>query len=651
MLRQNQSCIFRKSATRFLDIRFQPKLEHLESRDLPSAATNIQLLDATILQTPTDPGYGNTWGLPKISAPSAWDKTTGSSNVVVANIDTGVDYTHPDLYLNIWLNPGEVPQAVKDLKASLGGSGAVTFRDLNQKDSSGQWVYGSYVSDVNGNTYIDAGDLLTLSYWNNGDSDNNGYKDDLIGWNFVNNTNNPWDGNGHGTHTSGTIGALANNGIGVAGVAWEVQIMPLKFIADDGSGDLNWAASAIRYSADKGAKVSNNSWGYYNGYAGDVVYNAIAYAQSKGQLFVAAAGNDGFNNDSSPWRNYPASFPLTNIISVAATTSSDAKASWSNYGRTSVDLGAPGVSILSTLPGGKYGYGSGTSMATPHVTGTAALLLSLNPNLSYSSLKSAILQGVDKVTSLSKTVSGGRLNAAKALSIGTGSTLSLDGGSGASGGTTSGGGSSGKGNIKSVNFLEDQTDTTSIRDQLPTIRIVFVFIAIENQGFRSFNFVTPILDANVLLFDSPVSPNAILPTTRGPSLISSSGAGSNVVEETAETPPVNPQPAQGRESTTEATESRAPRQRLQRPEQGNQAAPVPQLPAPPQPDVLEVLFSEETQDVSSDNGSDPSALPVENRSGQWHLEAAMIYLFSFLGGCRMPEDKEKNRKNHLQLSA
>jgi subtilisin family serine protease len=146
------------------------------------------------------------------------------------------------------------------------------------------------------------------------------------------------------------------------------------------------------------------------------VYNAISYAGSKGQLVVAAAGNDGYNNDSNPYRSYPASYDLPNIVAVAATDSRDGRPNWSNYGKTTVDLGAPGVGIWSTVPGGGYASYSGTSMATPHVTGAAALLLSKNASLGYSQLKSLILNNVDRVSSLNKkTVTGGRLNVAKAL--------------------------------------------------------------------------------------------------------------------------------------------------------------------------------------------------------------------------------------------
>jgi subtilisin family serine protease len=178
--------------------------------------------------------------------------------------------------------------------------------------------------------------------------------------------------------------------------------------------------------------VSNNSWIYYGGTTNDVVYQAVDYARTHNHLVIAAAGNDGFNNDKSIWRSYPASFNLSNVISVAATDSRDAKPNWSNYGSTSVDLGAPGVNILSTLPGGGYGNGSGTSMATPNVTGTVGLILATRPDLAAfpGTIKSLILNTVDKLKALSgKVASGGRLNAFAALSAAQGVSLPSGGSS------------------------------------------------------------------------------------------------------------------------------------------------------------------------------------------------------------------------------
>jgi subtilisin family serine protease len=415
-------------------------IETLETRRLLSAGHSA-VPDVHVQLTPTDARYadGSLWGLKKIGAPAAWDTRTGSSKVVVADIDSGIDYSHPDLYKNIWVNQGEIPPALRGLLLDTDADGLITFRDLNQSANS------SFVFDGNGDHRIDARDLLApfsmnsgvvTGGWDNGVSDDGDtYVDDLIGWNFVNNSNNPYDDNSHGTHTAGTIGATANDG-GVVGVNWQVQIMALKFLDAGGSGSFSSAATAIRYSADHGARVSNNSWGGYGGRTGDEVYNAISYAGSKGELVVAAAGNDGFNNDTHPYRSYPASYDLPNVIAVAATDSKDGRPNWSNYGKSTVDLGAPGVGIWSTIPGGGYASYSGTSMATPHVTGAAALLLSKNASLDYSQLKTLILNNVDPVSSLNKkTVTGGRLNLYKALAATAASTAVFSAG-GSSSSTT-----------------------------------------------------------------------------------------------------------------------------------------------------------------------------------------------------------------------
>jgi subtilisin family serine protease len=304
--------------------------------------------------TPNDPSYSQLYGITKISAPKAWDTYTGSKNVVVGIVDSGVEYTHSDLASNIWTNPGEIA--------------------------------------------------------NNGiDDDNNGYIDDVHGWNFVANTNDPLDDNGHGTHVAGTIGAVGNNGVGVVGVTWNTQIAALKFLDSDGGGYTSDAILAINYATKMGFDILNNSWGG-GGYSQSLKDAIDAY---KG-VFAAAAGNSGTNNDTTA--SYPASYTSTNIIAVAATTSTDTKASYSNYGATSVDLGAPGSSIYSTYLNNSYATLSGTSMATPQVSGAAALIKSYNPALTTAQIKSIILANVDKISSMtSKTVSGGRLNIANSL--------------------------------------------------------------------------------------------------------------------------------------------------------------------------------------------------------------------------------------------
>jgi len=319
--------------------------------------------------TPNDPAYPQLWGLNNtgqsggtpdadIDAPEAWDIQTGNPNTVIGVLDTGVDYNHPDLVDNIWTNPGET-----------------------------------------------AGDGI--------DNDSNGYIDDVRGWDFAYNDNDPSDVDGHGTHVSGTIAGKGNNGVGVTGVAWNAKIMPLKFLDDGGSGYTSDAILALNYATAKGVKLTNNSWGgipYSQG-----LYDAINSAGQQGALFIAAAGNDyGNNNDINP--AYPASYDLPNIISVASTTRTDALSGFSNYGPTSVDLGAPGSEIYSSLPGGNYGLLSGTSMASPHVSGGAALVWSQNPTWTAQQVKNQLLQTTDPISALSgRTVSGGRLNINNAL--------------------------------------------------------------------------------------------------------------------------------------------------------------------------------------------------------------------------------------------
>ena len=401
----------RSPASTSVTLRFEP----LEDRVTPATFhANLAHLTAAV---PNDANYASQWGLAKVQAPTAWDVTTGSQKVVVASIDTGVDYTHRDLYRNIWLNQTEIPFAVGVL-VDADGDQLITFHDLNARDDSGTLLNGLYVNDGNGNGYIDAADLLrplATGGWEDGIDGSgapNGFTDDLVGWDFVNDDNKPFDDNGHGTHTAGIMGAMGNNTIGVAGVAWNVQIMAVKFISATDTADINDAPRSITYAAVNGARVSNNSWVVSGMRTGDALYNAIKTAgEVYGHIVVAAAGNDGVNNDTHPFRRFPASYDLPNVIAVAATDVNDKLARWSNYGKVSVDLAAPGVNILSTLPGGGYGYASGTSMAAPFVTGTIALMLSLNADLSATQIKLFLLDSVDPISGLSKKLAtGGRLN-------------------------------------------------------------------------------------------------------------------------------------------------------------------------------------------------------------------------------------------------
>ncbi len=379
---------------------------------------------ASVALMPTDTSLGSLWGLTGtygVQAPSAWDRTTGSSSVTVAVIDTGVDYNHPDLYKNIWVNQKEIPASRLANLTDVDGDGLITFWDLNDPVNQGP----GKITDLNGDGRIDAGDVLA-PMGKTGGADNGGggwadgvaedgdtaHVDDLVGWNFVNNTNNPMDDNNHGTHVSGTIGAIGNNGLGVAGVNWKTQIMAVKFLGANGSGSTSAAGVGLRYAVDHGARVSNNSYG--GGGSDTTLYNAIAYANTRGHLFVAAAGNSGQNIDAAP--SYPASYDLPNLVSVAAIDSNGGLASFSNYGTRGVDLGAPGVGIVSTVRNGGYASFNGTSMATPHVAGVAALVLGRHLNWTVAQLKNQLLGTATPLAALAgRTVTGGRLNAAAAL--------------------------------------------------------------------------------------------------------------------------------------------------------------------------------------------------------------------------------------------
>jgi subtilisin family serine protease len=324
--------------------------------------------------TPNDPSFGLEWGLQNtgqtvngdpgtagadIRATQAWSLFTGDPNFVIADLDTGLQYTHPDIAANAWTNPGEIA--------------------------------------------------------NNGiDDDGDGFIDDVHGWDFYSNDKDPDDQNGHGTHTAGTIGAVGNNGIGVSGVNWSCKIMALRFLGPGGGGSISGAISALQFAVLKGVKVSNNSWvGPYD----QGLYDAINASRSIGHVFVAAAGNNGSNSDTSP--TYPAAMNLDNIIAVAATTNDDERASFSNYGSVSVDLGAPGENVYSTWLGSSYAYASGTSMATPHVAGAVAMVYALNPGFTYQQVKYRILATVRPIPALATiTVSGGILDLAEAISPG-----------------------------------------------------------------------------------------------------------------------------------------------------------------------------------------------------------------------------------------
>lgn len=329
--------------------------------------------------TPNDPRFSNLWGLSNVGqvvnghtgiaaadihAASAWTIATGSRANVVTVIDTGVDYTHQDLSANVWSAPAPFTVTI-------------------------------------------AGIALTCAVGTHG-------------FNAILRTCDPMDDNNHGSHVAGTIGGGGNNGLGVTGINWNASIMAAKFLDATGTGSTSDAINAIEFaiqaksafaaSAAANVRVLSNSWG--GGGFSQGLLDEINKANTNGMLFVAAAGNSGSNNDLTP--SYPASFNAPNVVSVAATNNSDQLASFSNFG-TSVHLAAPGVDILSTTIGNGYQFFSGTSMATPHVSGAAMLMLS-KCALSVANLKAAIVNNVDVLASLNGRVgTSGRLNVDRAL--------------------------------------------------------------------------------------------------------------------------------------------------------------------------------------------------------------------------------------------
>jgi subtilisin family serine protease/subtilisin-like proprotein convertase family protein len=355
-----------------LSNRLSPKDALKKLRTNPSVlyAEPDYIVSAAVM--PDDTRFAELWGMHNtgqtggtsdadIDAPEAWDISVGTRDIVVGVIDTGVDYNHPDLVANMWTNPGEI-----------------------------------------------AGDGI--------DNDGNGYIDDIHGINAITDSGDPMDDNGHGSHVSGTIGATGNNALGVVGVNHQTSIVGCKFLDASGSGSTSDALKCMDYmiaikANGSDVRVLNNSWG--GGGASDAMIEAIDATEAADILFVAAAGNGASDNDASP--SYPASYEHDSVFAVASTTHTDEMSSFSQWGLTSVDIGAPGSDILSTTGGG-YASFSGTSMATPHVAGAAALVLSVNPDLTAVEVKNLLMEsGDDNIALTGKTVSGKRLNAATAL--------------------------------------------------------------------------------------------------------------------------------------------------------------------------------------------------------------------------------------------
>lgn len=348
----------------FANLSSNPEIEYIE----PNYIISLNKVSAPGDEAPTpkDASFKKQWGMKNsasatgedINALRAWAITRGSKDVKIAVIDTGVDYSHPDL---------------KDQM------------DVN-------------VAELEGEPGVD--------------DDNNGYIDDAYGYDFANKDGDPQDGHGHGTHCAGVIGA-SHNSIGVAGVMANVKIVGIKFLTDAGSGETIDAIASIDYAIKRGVHVMSNSWG--GGDKEQSLEDAIKSAEAAGITFVAAAGNESANNDRTA--SYPANYDVSNVVSVGSYTSTGAKSSFSNYGVKSVHVTAPGSSILSTYKDGKYTTMSGTSMATPHIAGIVGLMLSAEPNLSPAEIRERLVRTSVKTTKLSTaSLSGGRVDAYKAIS-------------------------------------------------------------------------------------------------------------------------------------------------------------------------------------------------------------------------------------------
>jgi thermitase len=354
----------------FAALASNPEIEYIE----PNYIISINAKRAG--ERPTDAQYSKQWGLSNngsnsggifsqgtkgedINIEKAWGLTKGAegeATVKIAVIDTGVDYNHPDLKAQIDVNAAE-----------LNGKAGV-------------------------------------------DDDNNGYVDDVYGYDFANKDGNPMDGHGHGTHCAGVIGA-SHNGIGIAGVMKNVKIVPVKFLSDKGSGETIDAIASIDYAIKRGVQVMSNSWG--GGEKEQSLQDAITSAEAAGITFVAAAGNESSDNDRTD--SFPANYEVSNVISVGSFQGNGAKSSFSNYGVKKVHVTAPGSTILSTYKGG-YSNLSGTSMACPHVAGIVGLILSKEPNLTPAQIRERLIKTSTKTSKLqSASVSGGRVDAYRAL--------------------------------------------------------------------------------------------------------------------------------------------------------------------------------------------------------------------------------------------
>lgn len=368
------------------------RMEHEPLTDRgPAYPDNPEIKAPAVQASGSDPMLKDAWGIFTVGADTAWKNTPQGKNIIVAVTDTGVDYNHTDLIANMWRNKGEIA-----------GNGI--------------------------------------------DDDGNGYIDDIVGWDFASNDNKPYDlslslmdilfqgGNpGHGTHVAGVVGAQLNNALGTAGVAPQVQIMAMRFITEKGQGTTEAAIKAIDYAVANGANIINASWGgEKDSEPEEALQEAIKRAEAKGVIFVAAAGNGrvnqaagtsaGFDNDNDPKPMVPASYDYGNMVAVAAIDSAGALAGFSNWGAKSVKVGAPGVKVLSTVPGSKFQdtivdlggmkvTWDGTSMAAPFVSGALAVLWSTSPGQDYATVRNRLFQSAVAIPSLSgKVATNGRID-------------------------------------------------------------------------------------------------------------------------------------------------------------------------------------------------------------------------------------------------
>lgn len=334
-----------------------------------------------------------------------------SARVTVAHLDTGIDYTHPALYRNVWINQAEIPAAVKRRLHDVNGDGRIGFDDLNHRANRAQ------VHDVNGNGYIDAADLLaprSAGGWADGinarSHRGDRYVDDIVGWDFAENDNNPFDDGffgGHGTHTAGIITGRSDR---LRGSAPAAMLMPLRIFRDSGAPASDAAiARAIRYAADNGAAVASASWGRATGDKDDRVFAALKHAGERGMLLVASSGNTGCDLDRPFASQFPADYELRNVLSVTAVDRRGRIPEYASYGRRSVDVAAPGDAILSAAPGGAYVRLSGASMASAYVAGRAAALAARDSRIRGEALKDAVVRRAQMTPALKGKVGFGLL--------------------------------------------------------------------------------------------------------------------------------------------------------------------------------------------------------------------------------------------------